>query len=312
MRCTNEPKLESAVDLLGRDLEAWAQSQGFGLGRSPGRLTPADYASATAELAAREKKFGPSAAALIPVLARVAGDGRLANEQSLELNERGLRIARAAGAPAAVMAIFAMGAANNRVAIEWQRQVEKDLTGNANWAPLDYSPVLAEPEVGRDKRVAAAVRLIWARALTRKSKDEALKILKDADLTGPTGDPIVDSARANLAALKGEKVGPLPPVSDSGCPLSDVVGPMVRSGARSQDYPTDAISWGFEGWASIEHGVAPDGNIPVARTLIAHPPFIFGKAAEKMTRATAYLPPAVPLPGNCSISRMTIRFRMAN
>jgi hypothetical protein len=311
MRCTNEPELDSVSTLLIRDVEAWATAQGFGYPLDKRDVGPADYASARAELASREKAHGPDAAALVPLLVRISGDRSLPLEEQLAVDQRGLRIARTVHAPAATIALFGMAETDHQVRIAWNQQIKNGMSGDRRWATADYSSVLALPEVARDPRVSAAVRLAGARAVVRSDKAKAQNVLEEANLPASrTADPIIETARANLAALKGEKVAPLAGVGDSGCPLSEAIGPMVRSGASSDDFPKEAITWGFEGWATIEMSVTPDGKVVGPRTLIAHPPFVFGKAAEKMTIATRYLPPAVPLSGNCAVSRMTIRFRM--
>ena len=313
MRCTNEPEAETAASLLARDFEAWAVGQGFGYGLGKRDVGPADYDAASAELAAREKKYGAASAALLPVLARMSWDGRIPSDQQLALNQRGLKIARAVQAPAAVIAIFGMGEINNAVSIAWTKQAKNGHSGDFGWKHPDYSPLLSMPEIARDKRVSTAVRLTGARAVMRGDKGEARMLLEGAAVSTPPGDdPISDAARATLAALKGEKVGPVKGAGDNGCPLAEVIGPMVRSGASSDDFPREAMTWGFEGWASVEHSVTPDGKAVGGRTLIAHPPFVFGKAAEEMLSDTRFLAPSVPLTPACAINRLTVRFKMGS
>jgi hypothetical protein len=72
------------------------------------------------------------------------------------------------------------------------------------------------------------------------------------------------------------------------------------------------MTWGFEGWASVEHSVTPEGKAVGGRTLIAHPPFVFGTAAEEMLSDTRFLAPSVPLTPACAINRLTVRFKMGS
>jgi outer membrane biosynthesis protein TonB len=72
------------------------------------------------------------------------------------------------------------------------------------------------------------------------------------------------------------------------CALIDAGPGMKRSGAQSSDFPREAMQWGFEGWATIEHDVAADGRTLNQRAVIAYPPFVFSEAATGIIKETRY------------------------
>lgn len=70
------------------------------------------------------------------------------------------------------------------------------------------------------------------------------------------------------------------------------VHPLLRRGdVTSDDFPNDALRWGFEGYVRESFDIAADGSVGGIRTIIAYPPFVFGPATERAFKSFRYEPP---------------------
>jgi outer membrane biosynthesis protein TonB len=73
------------------------------------------------------------------------------------------------------------------------------------------------------------------------------------------------------------------------------MAPRLRdSTSNSCDYPIDALRWGFEGWASNEISIRPDGDVAGVRTVMAYPPFVFSESAQRIGARNRYEATYVP------------------
>jgi outer membrane biosynthesis protein TonB len=88
--------------------------------------------------------------------------------------------------------------------------------------------------------------------------------------------------------------------------------PRVEDGEGGfEAFPTEALRYGFEGWASIEFDIAADGTTQNIRALAACPPFIFSGAAAGIVRKSlfeaSYRPSGGPA---CSAAQRRIVFSL--
>jgi tetratricopeptide (TPR) repeat protein len=121
---------------------------------------------------------------------------------------------------------------------------------------------------------------------------------------------------ANLTATEGKlddahayflKTG----LSEEQCSLIGVSPAMKSSGASSNDFPMEALQYGFEGWVNLEFDINANGTTANARPVIAYPPFVFVDAASGMARDIRYQASYRPSDSlACSAHRETIRFQI--
>jgi hypothetical protein len=124
--------------------------------------------------------------------------------------------------------------------------------------------------------------------------------LRLADLAAEAGQ--LDQARAAF-----ERTG----LTAEQCSLLGVKPTLTKSHVSSQDYPTQALMYGFEGWTKVEYDVNANGTTGGGRTLMAYPPFVFSDGAAAMTRDfvfdTSYRPGDSVA---CTADRQSISFRI--
>jgi tetratricopeptide (TPR) repeat protein len=283
LRCSNATRRPSVPTLLRTDLDTWLEQHIVAAvtaeGSDAARLKPLE-----AELARREAAGSPPLAA-VPALIALADNALVGREEERTYLSRGLALARAEKAPAPVLAWFGIRAAD--VAGEWRSQ-------NQGPRVKASRALLADPQITADPRAATAVRLDLAEALAA-SKGEtaaAIALLSQIPQTPGLGaqDPMRSAALARLASLQlaaGDPAAARAAYAASGlnadqCALLDSP-PRLKSGKVSfDDYPKDAVRWGFEGWAMVEYDLSAAGETVNVRTTIAYPPFVFGKSANAL------------------------------
>jgi outer membrane biosynthesis protein TonB len=184
----------------------------------------------------------------------------------------------------------------------------------------DFSEALALQVVRDDVRTLAAVRLgqaysyFWAR-----EDEEAAELAAQVRATDglPADDPTIADAirlQASLAAGDGDMAAArtaqaaLGPQADP-CDVPRRLRPVNTS---PNDYPNQAMRWGFEGWASVESTVGGDGVPAEIRTVMAYPPFVFGEAAQEVAGRTRYERLYLPEGVRCQAERTTVEFRVAD
>ena len=135
----------------------------------------------------------------------------------------------------------------------------------AHWFD-DPSPVHAQLEI-----VAGDSRLDEHHPLRQAAN------LRLADLAAEAGQ--IDQARAAF-----ERTG----LTAEQCSLLGVKPTLTKSHASGNDYPTQALMYGFEGWTKVEYDVKANGTTEGGRTLMAYPPFVFSDGAAGMTKAFVF------------------------
>ena len=100
-------------------------------------------------------------------------------------------------------------------------------------------------------------------------------------------------------------------LTDEQCALLGESPTLKRSNVGSNDYPTEALMMGFEGWVQTEYDIRTDGKTTSVRPIIAYPPLIFVDAATGMAKGLQY--DVSFRPGSslaCSANRQTFNFNI--
>ncbi len=91
-----------------------------------------------------------------------------------------------------------------------------------------------------------------------------------------------------------------------------LIGPrpaLTNANNAATNFPTDALRYGFEGWARTEFDIEADGRTAQVRTVIAYPPFVFTDAAKAILKGTRYQSSYRPDRGPaCSASSDSVNF----
>ena len=72
------------------------------------------------------------------------------------------------------------------------------------------------------------------------------------------------------------------------CSLLDAPPRRKALGVSDNDFPVEAMRWGFEGWVQLEFDLTADGKTTNVRPVVAYPPFVFEQAAKKATERSRY------------------------
>jgi tetratricopeptide (TPR) repeat protein len=286
LRCSTAPDRPSPIALLRSDVDAWQVAR---------HLTPMSedkdvhaIARLKAKLADRDKA-GPDDIGVIPLLIAVAQSPATSYEDSRAFYVRAGAIAAADHAPAAVLTYFAVRGA-------------MPLSGKRREIEA-YNAVLARllntPSVVDDARSAATVRLMLAQS--RRSRDPVTAaVYLDAivaDHRLDARDPLRVGALLQLASIKAQQSDLAAAqrfyqqtgLDDQQCALVDAE--PVRVSGRTvgeEDYPQEARDWGISGWAKTEFDIKADGSPDHVRTVMAYPPFIFGRPIERVVSHMKY------------------------
>ena len=196
-------------------------------------------------------------------------------------------------------------------------EAEQNLAGRARpRQPIDLGPALELPEVRADPRVLARVQLAQAGNLYYAERFEPARAAIDRLLATPGLEARVRAGalqlRSLLAAREGDREAARAAFVEAGPEaLPCRYLPMLRNtGASSSDFPNEAMSWGFEGWAQTETFILADGSSTAPRTVMAYPPFVFGEAAQRVAAGRRFNPYHLPDGARCP-TRVTIHFRIA-
>ncbi|WP_197277226.1 hypothetical protein [Sphingomonas profundi] len=195
-------------------------------------------------------------------------------------------------------------------------------TGRAAWRR--QVPVLAaaaaRAPIAQDPQARAAVLLVQADVLMALRDYRVAQPVLEAAVAGPgldPHDPLMVGALLRLATTKaqlGDLAAARAAYRQSGltaqqCALVDAVPALTASNASSNDFPQEALRWGFEGWTKTEFDVTAGGRTANVRTLYAYPPFVFSPASVAIQSGARYTQSYRPEGGlGCGGSQQRLRF----
>lgn len=287
-------------------IERWAAERGIGVELVPARKVPLQQMRA--DLAAAEAQHGVASPHLLRPLMRLAASEELPARERVELLRRALPIALAARVPGPYVTMIAM----------WLAQQQHQAAGAGGDSGPDYLALLADPRLAGDPHVAASLHLALAGHLFAAGRmDEAAAMLEraraipgfgpDHSLWPEVVDLIVAVQMARGDADAAAAAYRSLPADTFPC----AIPPQHRRGrGTSEDFPNQALIWGFEGWTVNEAQVDAEGRPVSVRTVLAYPAFVFGPASEQMIGRFRFAPAFTPETGPCATFSRRIIYRL--
>lgn len=285
LRCSTAFSRPGVIDLLDDSLAAWLTTKGVATPtEAPGPIAAA-YARDHAAIA----QLAPNDATLksVPVLAAVARNGVAPREESYGAAMRGLSLIEAADAPAPARLSFALRAAMNA----------RDTKDYSTAYQRELSQMLERPIYAGDPVARGVLSLMIADGLRTKDRAKAKTVLQPVadDAALPANHPLRVGALMRIAAIDsamGNRAGAQQAFAQTGldeqqCALLDAPPAPIRFGGPDQ-FPMEAIRWGFEGWGRVQYDVDAEGRPHNARTIVSYPPFVFTDASTNVVNASRF------------------------
>ena len=291
MRCSTVFNRPDTLDMLSPETEGWLTTK---LVRQI-EANPASDANALAglraELAGREMRDGADSVQLIPVLTSLGSNTVASAEEAERSLARALQIAQGQSAPAEVLAYFKLASAmvmqlksGNREASAYQKMIRA---------------ALAEPAIAASSTARNALTIALFDALSpgdRKKVGRAIIASLADDLSLLPNDSFKVGALTRLANLEyaagkiedARSLFAKTGLSEQQCALVDAVPRLTRGGIGDEDYPVEALQWGFGGWTVVEFDIDANGKPLNERPLISFPPFVFGDPTVKQIKGFRY------------------------
>lgn len=297
VRCnTSRSDNPIGLGLFRRDIEAWAATARL----APLPDLPDDPVAArpvlAAELARRTAEFGADSPQLFPVFFATL---RAGDEAQAGVPARLAALAEAGKAPRDV--VWALRAINVHDRAADARSRERSGREDvAAWTQLIAAAVAAGDG---GLRAIAYLRLLVATDQERLKDDDAAvagfqAVIATPTATLPAADPIRQVALLRLASIEAERkqlaaasaLYRATGLNAEQCALVDVKPLPKQLGVREQDFPHEALRWGFEGIVRVGYDIDTDGKPSGVRTVTAVPPFVFSAGTEKTAAGFRYRP----------------------
>jgi tetratricopeptide (TPR) repeat protein len=291
MRCSTVFNRPDTLGMLSPETEGWLATK---LAR-PIEANPASDANALAglraELAGREKRDGADSVQLIPVLISLGSNSVASAEEAERSLARALQIAQGQSAPAGVLAYFKLASAT---VMPWKSYYRE---------PSVYQEriraALAEPAIAASSTARNALTIALFDALSpgdRKKFGRAIIAPLADDLLLLPNDPFKVGALMRLANLEyaagkiedARSLFAKTGLSEQQCALVDAKPSLTGGRIGDEDYPVEALQWGFGGWTVVEFDIDANGKPLNERPLISFPPFVFGDPTVKQIKGFRY------------------------
>lgn len=301
LRCDAAPSRRPLSAMLWPAVEKWKSSDGIAI--APVIMAAADVVSGLrAELTARTARHGDGAMQLLPVLSALASRV-LDRKESLALAERASRIAWSTDVPDEVRAA---------TDLELVDRASASLGDPGKYRAVRrqyLAPLLDRLRAAGkgDTRIGALLRMELASTYGADDQSPPQLLYRDV-VALPTsvlsdGDPIRQSAllqMATLAAARRDSAEAARLVAATGlspdqCALADVRPLQISGRMTSDDFPNEALRWGFNGWVVMTYDIDTQGRPFAPRTVMAYPPFVFGSSTAKAIERFRFHP--LPRPG---------------
>lgn len=282
LKCTNAGTRRSAIAVADDAFDAWLAQNGVNYEKSD------RGAAVTATMFRARMAVGPVGIDRINVLLRLGENATIDQEQRIAYLDEALRLVRASNAPPAAIVRVAASAVAAHERGSYYGRMAKGL------ASLLEDPVIAADPQARaivalelaaayagDGQMAHRAELVRQTASDPRLSDrDAVKVAALVQLANLEAE----AKRLDAAAAAYARTG----LSAMQCALIDGGPSLSRFTANSDDYPMEAIRWGFQGWITVEYDVLADGHTRGSRTVMAYPPQIFAKVGEKMGLTARY------------------------
>ncbi len=307
VRCTNSTNRKSILLEMRDTSFAWIDSR---LGNSSAVRTSIERIATLTELrakqAAKETKDNAVVGAVLALA--VANSTQSSRDETQQGYLEAARQLRASGAPPSAWIYPTVLAAQTRV------------------NPVQTARTLAslrdDPEIKADRASRAALGLVVAEFFARARKqNEERAILNDVITASGLSekDPVRLAALlalANSSIAAGDADSAKAAYAQTGlsarqCAALDTQPIMLKSNISSNDFPMEAMQWGFEGWSRQEYDIGADGRTANVRTIASFPPAVFAQAAEDVVKAIRYRTSFRPDGGiGCGAVKTNMVFRL--
>ena len=302
LRCDSRPSTRGLSDPFRRETLAWLAGKQL----SPEDLAPREQGY----VAGNDPRLQRDDVAAIPaLLARLPIETNhkqvvvLAGHLTTALNK--------AGAPAAARAL----------AMDLEPE-DPSSYSTAGRVRMRASQVASLEKSDPGSAATAWITLEYALALEGDGRFKDARPILERVLAYPTDvvgehDPVRDVAILHLALLQrraGDAAGADTKVKAAGltpaqCMLFDVRPVVANNAVYSDDFPEEALRWGFDGYVRETFNIKADGHVENVRTLVAYPPFVFRSGAERSVAHFRYLAPVIDgVSAGCDGHAIIVRF----
>ena len=278
LRCSTMFRRPSIADQLNGALLAWLKANNAEPVVDEKQTPIAMLVSAKRQLASVEASGIADPVKLLSAMVPVFANPTAPADETARLAKRAWDLARTAGAPPQAQLSIAIAYAFASRTEAWRSSVTRAV----------LSPLLKDPVFEADAASRSAIRLMIADRLGRSNASEGQSLLRAivAEPTLAANDPLRVGALVRIASMeadsgsitKAREAFELSGLGASQCSLLDAPPKLLRSAG---DFPKEALSWGFEGWATLQYDVDATGTPTNTRPVIAYPPFVFSEAAVK-------------------------------
>lgn len=292
MRCSMAVNRPSVVQVLEPDVAQWYEREKISFPEIDTSSDARALPRILVEIARLGQSGETTSSELIPFLHLAVVNGVIGRDEAIAYGRRLLAAVRDRKAPAPVQAYYAIIQAR----LESRDGDPRGYLGRVGRA---LEALLSDPVISGDARSRAAVALELAEGLAEQKKFHKAQVALDRIVTDKglsSKDPLRVAALVQTASFvfaDGHADAARSAYAQTGlsaqqCALVDIDPIPVRRGATTSDYPADAWRWGFEGWVTSEFDIDAKGDTRNVRTLIAYPPFVFGRAATTIIDRSSY------------------------
>jgi len=288
LRCNKafeRPSIGGELDLA---TAAWLDAKRV----EPAPEVPASPALAVkayrAALAAREAQGGANSLGVVPILVALMASPLVDAQETGQLAARALAIVAPLSPPPLVRLKFDL--ATRTAALV-------DQSGNGKTRGV-LDAMIADPVYAADPSARAALRLMVVDRQERGGEAAARVILRQVadDAALPAAAPLKVGALIRLASLEqqaGDTAAAQAAFKQSGlvasqCALLDDAPRFLHAGNGPNAFPTEALSWRFEGWTRVQFDVDAAGKVVNQRAIVSYPPFVFTRAGNRVIGTAAF------------------------
>ena len=256
-----------------------------------------DFQTLRAELAEREAAGGTDSMSLIPVLTALAE-----HDEEGAYVERAREILSANGVSARSRAILDVLMARRQM---WRSAEALQMQPNTEWPAdvADWFRVEQGLQLEKRKRDEQAIPIYRAVFERGNAKTDTLAQFAALRLASIAFERKAQERASTYLAATG--------LRPDQCALVDTNPIPESTGASSNDYPHEALNWGFEGYMVSNYDIGVDGKTKSPRVVFAYPPFVFEETMERIINRWRFKP--IYREGEqigCTGARQTFRFRI--